>query len=185
MAQEIEKKYFVDKLNNELYKRRLYAAVRYIEQYYLLIQNNCEMRIRKTCLKSPLPTGDNYIYQLTHKFGTKHNRKEIEIDITSDEYQSLKPSKDVDCIRKYRSTTTWNGFIIEVDAFKDYDFYIAEIEFDSEEEYKNFKPPEFLQCSDGVIRDVSDIPEFKNSYLAQNLMTTEEYLENLEVGKDS
>lgn len=132
MHAERERKYFVD-LNampfdlNEVPSKE-------IEQCYLLWNDaGEEARIRKI--------GNDF--KLTYKRGEGLERREMEIDITANQYNSLKPLTAGRRLRKTRYYVNHNNLIIEIDVYKGKaeGLIVAEVEFPSAEDYNSFVPP--------------------------------------------
>ena len=153
---EIEKKYLVSSLPDGLQQYEAWE----IEQCYLCIRP--VLRIRKK----------NEDYILTYKNRNKNLADinnlcvadELEVPLTKEAYEHLKKKADGKCICKTRSLIPYETYTIELDIFHgDYEgFYLAEVEFASVEESKDFTPPLWFG------EDVSGDFHYSNSYLAQN-----------------
>ena len=174
---EIESKYFIDELSEEVEDLIKDADYKSIVQSYLLVQDNHEIRIRIEWWNN------NFIYQFTHKIKKGEDREEYNIDLTLEEYTQLR--KDIyPKIVKTRYMINDGYNVILVDKYRDFDFFIAEIEFQNKIEQYFYDPPLFLKCSDGIIHNVSKDEEFKDSYFAKNQdKISKEYLkEQLGIG---
>ncbi len=153
---EIEKKYLVSSLPDGLQQYEAWE----IEQCYLCIRP--VLRIRKK----------NEDYILTYKNRNKNLAdinnlcvaNELEVPLTKEAYEHLKKKADGKCICKTRYLIPYETYTIELDIFHgDYEgFYLAEVEFASVEESKDFTPPLWFG------EDVSGDFHYSNSYLAQN-----------------
>lgn len=151
---EIEKKYLVSKLPDNLSD---YPAVE-LEQCYLC--SSPTIRIRKK----------NEDYILTYKNRIKPSVKdvrlcvsdEVELPLTKESYEHLRKKADGKQITKTRYLIPYEGYRIELDVFHgDYEgFYLAEVEFETEEQSTRFLPPEWFG------EDVSGDYHYTNSYLS-------------------
>lgn len=150
---EIERKWLVD-------KAKIVPLLDHgfrLEQHYLNdITDKWLIRVRK----------EGSYFTLTMKGKGFMSRPELEYDITEEEYlesikyteKSIKKTRffidlypnDIDCDRWY-----------EIDIFDDHDFIICELEFETEEEAKNFTPP------DWCLEDVTEDPKYSNINLAK------------------
>ncbi len=145
---EIERKYLIPQLP-ENYKAYPHKE---IEQGYL--STNPVVRIRKS----------DDSYTLTYKGPGLMVREEYNLPLTKEAYEHLKKKADGKCICKTRYLIPYETYTIELDIFHgDYEgFYLAEVEFASVEESKDFTPPLWFG------EDVSGDFHYSNSYLAQN-----------------
>ena len=151
---EIEKKYLVSKLPDNLSD---YTAFE-LEQCYLC--SNPTIRIRKK----------NEDYILTYKNRVKPSVEdgrlcvsdEVELPLTKVSYEHLRQKADGKQITKTRYLIPYEGYRIELDVFHgDYEgFYLAEVEFETEEQSTRFLPPEWFG------KDVSGDYHYTNSYLS-------------------
>ena len=127
---EIERKFLVKKENLpenlEQYPRKV------IEQGYLC--TDPVVRIRQS----------NEEYYLTYKSKGLLAREEYNLPLTREAYEHLKPKADGIVLSKVRYVIPEkNGLFIELDVFKaPYEgLFLAEVEFSSEEEAKDYQPP--------------------------------------------
>lgn len=151
---EIEKKYLVNQLPKDLDS---YSSFE-LEQCYLC--KNPTIRARKK--------GNDYI--LTYKSRVKPANdnvklciaEETELPLTKESYEHLKEKADGRIISKTRYYIPYMGYQIELDIFHgDYEgFYLAEVEFETEEESAGFRPPSWFG------EDVSGDFHYTNSYLS-------------------
>lgn len=151
---EIEKKYLVSKLPDNLSD---YTAFE-LEQCYLC--SNPTIRIRKK----------NEDYILTYKNRVKPSVEddrlcvsdEVELPLTKESYEHLRQKADGKQITKTRYLIPYEGYRIELDVFHgDYEgFYLAEVEFETEEQSTRFLPPEWFG------KDISGDYHYTNSYLS-------------------
>lgn len=153
---EIEKKYLVNQPPEDLSSYPSFE----LEQCYLC--KSPTLRIRRK--------GDDYI--LTYKNRVKPangNEKlcvseETELPLTEESYEHLREKADGKIITKTRYYIPYMGYQIELDIFHgDYEgFYLAEVEFPTEEESVDFLPPEWFG------EDVSGDFRYTNSYLSSH-----------------
>lgn len=135
---EIERKYIIDK-NNIPFSLADYTS-HIIEQAYLC--TNPVVRIRKE--------DDNYY--MTYKGQGLMVREEYNLPLTEEAYTHLLKKADGNVITKTRyliphsSNNLNKDLLIELDAFegKFQGLYLAEIEFNSEDDANNFIPPNWF-----------------------------------------
>jgi CYTH domain-containing protein len=145
---EIERKFLVKSLPAEL------SAGAHILQGYLAHDEHMEVRIRQY--------GNDHF--LTVKEGSGLLRRETEIEISSQQFLALWPSTEGRRLEKVRSLINYGEFQIEVDRYLgDLEpLLIAEVEFSSVEESKNFQKPDYLG------QEVTGEESYKNLSLAIN-----------------
>lgn len=124
----------------------------YIEQGYLATENGTSIRIRSKGCK----------YYQTVKTGSGKIREETEIEITKQLYDLFWKETKGRRIEKVRYEIPYEGKIIELDIYEGNlkGLVTVEVEFDSEEECDNFKPPSWFGT------EVTGIKEFTNRHLA-------------------
>lgn len=147
MATEIERKFLIDKLPDNL------GNGVHIQQGYLMVcEDGKEIRIRKY--------GDKYFQ--TIKSAGNHMREETEIDITEHQFQQLWPLTEGKRIEKTRFIKKYNGHRYEIDRFngKYKHLMIAEIEFKNEKQSNDYSPPEWLG------KEITEENKYKNKNLA-------------------
>ena len=151
---EMEKKYLVKEIP-DLKNRTSHR----ICQGYLNIDSEPILRIRKY--------DENYF--LTYKFkldNTSINAcTEYELPITEKAYNNLLAKVDGKMVNKVRyEINIQNNLIAELDIFENElkGLKIVEVEFSSEEEAKNFNPPDWFG------KDVTKDKKYRNSSLSRN-----------------
>lgn len=150
---EIERKFRVTELPQDLdqYKKKV------IKQGYLC--KSPVVRIRKS--------NDRYILTYKNKKGISQEyaiqSNEIEVDLTQEAFEHLLTKVDNNVIEKVRYLIPYDeNHTIELDVFegKLKGLYFAEVEFESEEDAKNFVKPEWFG------EDVSFDKQYRNSFLS-------------------
>jgi adenylate cyclase len=123
-----------------------------IEQGYLAIGSDGEVRLRRK--------GDRLL--LTAKRGGGLSRDEAEVELDSQAFDRLWPLTDGRRLHKRRHVIPQGDLAIEVDVYEgDLEgLVVAEIEFPSEDEAREFDPPEWLG------EDVTGDPRYLNETLA-------------------
>lgn len=151
---EIERKFIID-INKLPFPLENYEKLE-IEQTYLATPINSRVR----CI-------NNNIYYFTQKndiAGDIYSRQEFEKEITREEYDSFLKNKVGNTIYKdrYKIPYIHNNLILEIDIYKENlsGLTIMEVEFNSHDDVTSFVIPDF------VVREVTDNPDYKNSYLA-------------------
>ncbi len=147
---EIERKFLVKDLPDRLAE----YSFREIEQGYL--NTDPVVRVRKD--------GDSYY--LTYKGKGLLAREEYNLPLDQASYEHLIAKADGIVLTKRRYQIPFSQdreYTIELDIFRGiYDgLILAEVEFESEEEARNFTPPQWFG------RDVTFSGEFQNSRLSQ------------------
>ncbi len=150
---EIEKKFLVKTIPEHL---KLFDTS-VIEQGYLCA--GPVIRIRKL--------DEEYI--LTYKSRTGVNtvedvcvNREEELPLTREAYEHLKPKCDGYIIEKERHRISYEGHTIELDVFhgKNEGLIVAEVEFATIEDARDFEEPEWFG------ENVSGDPHYSNAFLA-------------------
>jgi CYTH domain-containing protein len=150
---EIERKWLVDPSKIEELKLAAFLVIA-TQQYYLNDKTDSWIiRLRKA----------NDTHFITLKSKGLLSREEIEIKISKGIFD--------DAIKTAKTKITKTRYIVEIspdnlltyeiDVYDDYDFITCEVEFETEEEAKNFMPP------DWCIKDVTYDPKYKNVNLAK------------------
>ena len=144
--QEIERKYLLRELPSVTF-----AEQKYMCQYYISIAP--EIRLRSV---------DSTGFKICTKSKGLIVREEIEEKILKGTYGFLKRIRKGIEIQKVRHLYDYAGFTWEIDEYEcEYKgLFIAEIELKSIDQEFLF-PPEFQ-----ILKDVSEVPEYKNHYLA-------------------
>lgn len=145
---EIERKFLVD-MENLPFKLHDYPF-QIIEQAYL--NTDPVVRIRRS--------GDDYY--LTYKGSGMMKRTEYNLPLNKESYDHLLPKTDGRIISKKRYLINYNSYTVELDVFfGDYEgLYLAEVEFENEEEASCFIPPSWL------MEDVTMDKKYHNSNMA-------------------
>ena len=147
---EIERKYLIDEKNLPADLESCRSVL--IEQGYLC--RKPVIRIRRQ--------DDDYI--LTYKSGGLMAREEYNLPLGAEGYAHLKEKIDGKLISKRRYLIPMeNGLTIELDVFDvPYEgFYLAEVEFSSEEQALSYNPPAWFG------EDVTNSGKYHNSRLSQ------------------
>lgn len=142
---ETERKFLVNKLPD-----LKEACGVYVLQGYIASEKETRLRIE-----------DGVHYTFSIKGEGTLIRKEYETELSKEQFECLWPA--VDCtLEKYRYCIPHNKYMIELSIYIGLlkGLVIAEIEFSSEEEAKNFQPPDWLG------KDVTENPKYKNKNLA-------------------
>lgn len=124
-----------------------------IKQGYLAFtKEETEVRIRQV--------GDNFFQ--TVKTGKGLIRKEIEIEITQQQFEQLWPATENSRLFKKRYLKKMDNFLIELDVYEDklQDLMIVEVEFNSKEESKNFSPLPWFD------KEITDDEEYTSKNVA-------------------
>jgi adenylate cyclase len=147
---EIERRFIIDPKHAK-YNSKLSVIKNYIEQFYMLRGKDYELRARKMDDK----------YYLTYKKGNGLSRTENEIEISKDVYEKLKEKNDNGIIEKERYVIPYRGYNIELNILHGNleGLIITEVEFNSKDEAKNFKAPDWFG------REVTEDPRFEGRNL--------------------
>ncbi len=150
---EIERKFIIPKLpeNIEQYEKKE------ITQWYLVIEeeNNYEQRLRRS-------DGKEWVfYYMTEKRGEWILRDEDEVEISVEEFEKDWPMTKWKRLKKTRYIIPYNESNIELDVYREKlsGLLVAEVEFTSQSEAKNFIVPEFFW------KEVTDDNAYKNQRL--------------------
>lgn len=129
---EIERKFLISKLPKNLDNYHHDE----IEQWYFLLEENVEERVRHRWNK----------FYHTKKVWYWEVREEYESEITKKEFDSIWPKTEWKRIYKTRYIIPYNNHKIELDIYHDKLEWlvVCEIEFNSEKESKNFVSPDRL-----------------------------------------
>lgn len=144
---EIERKFLIKHLPEKLEN----YSNEEIEQGYL--NTTPVLRIRRK--------DDQYIF--TYKSAGLMSRQEIEVPLSKEAYEHLKPKCDGNLITKTRyRIPDASGYTIELDIFHGvFDgLYLAEVEFPSEETALSYCMPDWF------LLDVTEDPMFHNSQMS-------------------
>ncbi len=167
---EIEYKYLIRYPDIDCLKAQNGYRVAKLCQMYLNLPNDLSEHGSRCRIRSS-ETDDGVTYTKTFKTKlTDMTRIEIESEISKEEFDSLSRylRKGFTPIAKERHSFTMYGFTYEVDVFPFWrDRAFLEIEVESED----IKPPvpDFIE----VIKDVTSDSRYRNSALAQEIITEE------------
>ena len=171
MSREIEAKFVI---NEKIAKSFKIVRAKNIEQFYLPeTANSSELSIRYRLSQS---NGKTMAYK-TIKRGLGHNREEIESIISFDEYcdvydkneEEIEKVFSVPVIQKRREVSV-EGYEIDTFLKELKGLYLLEKEFETEEEYLDFKNNLPRKLSGAI--DVSDTNKYSNLNLARLGLTT-------------
>ena len=144
---EIERKYLV-KIDSEDLKKYSYID---LEQGYL--STSPVIRVRKA--------GDEYY--LTYKGSGLMAREEYNLPLTAESYENLIKKCDGVVIRKRRHIIPYDKYTIELDVFSEpfAPLVMAEVEFETLEEAKDFKAPDWF------LKEVTEDRRYHNSNMSE------------------
>jgi CYTH domain-containing protein len=155
---EIECKYLIsrDKFLSKVISSS--SSAQKICQYYLVDTKDMELRLRII---------QNKVF-ITFKKGEglKRIEEEYEFDLSKSnflEYLILNHLKSFPFISKIRYSIPYKNYKIEVDIFDSTDLSLAEVEFNTEEEYLEFKK----DIPSWFLAEVTYNEEFKNKNIAK------------------
>ena len=149
-SHEIERKFLVRELPPNL---KDYENTP-IEQGYIAVKRDgTQVRLRKAGSR----------LTLTVKRGRGLKRQEWEIDLIPEQFNELWPATEGRRLKKTRYDIPFGDYVIEVDVYegRNKGLVVAEVEFDDEEQCRNFRPPDWL---DG---EVSGKARYSNVKLAR------------------
>lgn len=139
---EIERKWILQRVPTEF---RLVRNSQ-IEQFYL--STNSEVRLRHN-------PASNEPFRITVKGEGTLTREEIETKVSENFYNQLKDFVDKPPIKKDYFIFNCGGYPLAVSVVDDGAFIYAEVEFESEEQARNFQLP----IDDAI--EVTENPEYK------------------------
>ena len=146
---EIERKFLIREMPADLTSRP-HADIS--QGYLVSLDDGLQVRLRKT--------GERY--SLTYKRGMGNVREEREVELTVEQFAVLWPATDGKRLVKTRYEIPFGEYVVEIDVYheKHEGLVVAEVEFDEENEAKNFQPPDWLG------EDVTGDPRYSNQLLA-------------------
>ena len=146
---EIERKFLVRKLPDDLASR---PSTEISQGYLVSTDDGLQVRLRKK----------NDQHSLTYKRGIGNVREEREVTLTPEQFSTLWPATEGKRLVKTRYEIPFGDRVVEIDIYggRHKGLTVAEVEFDDEEEAKNFQPPEWLGD------DVTGDPRYSNQLLA-------------------
>ena len=146
--QEIERKWLVHDLPEleELHRDQI------VQGYLAISSDGVEVRIRRK--------GDKCFETVKTQGGL--TRDEIEVKISQDQFRILWPATKWRRLEKTRYVLQWNGYQLELDVYRGalVGLVIAELEFTSVQESKQFSPPPWFG------EEVTEDQRYKNRSLA-------------------
>lgn len=149
-SREIERKFLVKKLPSNLNE----CQSRPIEQGYLAAKRDgTQVRLRKAGTR----------HTLAVKRGRGRTRQEWEIDLIPEQFNELWPATEGRRLTKTRYDVPFGDHTIEVDVYEGHNkgLIVAEVEFDDEEQCRNFSSPDWF---DG---EISGKARYSNVRLAR------------------
>jgi adenylate cyclase len=148
--EEIERVFKVRQLPKNLEQ---YPCENIVQGYLAIDVTGSEVRLRKI--------GDRYFE--TYKGAGRLQRRELEIELSPDQFNTLWLGTEGRRIEKIRYQINEGGQKIELNVFQGNleGLVLAEVEFPSREKSEEFKPPDWF--GDEVTEDI----RFKNQNLAQ------------------
>lgn len=149
MGIEIERKFLVDRLPPD-FENLTGNAIR--QGYVIDAAGGIELRVRQK---------QGACYQ-TIKMGEGLSRTEIEIELSSDQFDRLWPYTDGRRVSKIRYAVPVGDHTAELDRFEGNleGLLMVEVEFPSVDAARNFAPPDWFG------RDVTEDKRYKNKHLA-------------------
>jgi adenylate cyclase len=149
MSHEIERKFLVRELPGDLTS---YPSNEISQGYLVSLDDGLQVRLRKS--------GERYL--LTFKRPTGNVREEREVELTSEQFDSLWPATEGKRLVKTRYEIPFGDRVVEIDVYHERHegLVVAEVEFDDEEAATNFQPPDWLGA------DVTGDPRYSNQLLA-------------------
>lgn len=147
---EIERKFLLDTLPDDIEQQ----PHNLIQQGYIVTDSSNEVRVRAKGEK----------HYLTIKQGSGLSRNEVEIAISEDQFAALWRLTVNSRVEKIRYDYPGHTSLIEIDVYNDvlFPLKVAEVEFTSVEESREFEAPAFFG------REVTEDKSFKNASLAAN-----------------
>lgn len=148
---EIERKFIVSELPEGLLEPRGFKEIR---QGYLTIEAEKEIRIRDKSGK----------YTMTIKQGTGLKRLETQIELDKTQFETLWPLTQGFRVEKRRYDIKFLSHVLSLDVYYGNlePLMTLEVEFKSEEQSREFLPPDF------VAEEVTTDQDFKNASLASH-----------------
>lgn len=130
-----------------------YPSENILQGYLAIDPTGVEVRLRKTAER----------YFETFKGSGRLQRRELEIQLSRDQFDALWPGTEGRRIEKIRYKIDYAGRTIELNLFRgDLEgLALAEVEFTSREQSGEFKAPDWLRD------DVTEDSRYKNQNLAQ------------------
>jgi adenylate cyclase len=149
MPNEIERKFLVSEVPPGLGD---YRSNEIAQGYLAITPEGIEIRVRRK--------GEKYYETVKSGMGLK--RGEVEIVLGEEGFEALWPLTEEMRIEKTRYEIPYGGHVIELDVYSGAlgGLVVAEIEFKSKEESRQFTPPEWLG------REITGDVRYSNAHLA-------------------
>ena len=130
-----------------------YPSENIVQGYLAIDATGAEVRLRKIGAR----------YFETFKGSGRLQRRELEIELSHDQFNALWPGTEGRRIEKTRYQIDYAGKKIELNVFRGSleGLVLAEVEFPSREKSEEFKPPDWLG------EEVTEDTRYKNQSLAQ------------------
>lgn len=169
---EIERKWLIDPASLTKEALENFGLGNFVTIYQCYLSTKPEIRLRKTVRRSPGRENNyqNDLYELTIKGSGTLSRFEKNIELTSEEFNSLVKDSLTMPIIKTRQKYYWLSdpkVCVELDTYIEpaalEEQMVAEIEFDSEEKANAFIPFPWFG------KEVTEDPRYKNKSIAFNL----------------
>ncbi|WP_054026591.1 CYTH domain-containing protein [Bacillus sp. FJAT-28004] len=163
MSLEIERKFLLPEFPTALIEGNdlKVLAEHRIEQTYLAIDENQELRVRRIV---DIASGE-VSFTHTFKLGNGLSREEIEYSISNSIYEQVVNAFGFVPLTKNRVTAEWNGRIIEIDTYDQIELSVLEVEFDSEETANAFEAPAWFG------KDISSERQYSNKKVWRELQS--------------
>lgn len=170
MGIEIERKYLIKKPDLQLIKSIPGCETKFIRQTYLKSDSNTERRVRYIDINGSL----SYTYTEKTKISSM-SRNEFEKKITAEEYYNFLSESDPTyaTIEKDRFSFLYEGKIIEIDIYKNFENYCclffnkAIMEIELENEYQEPIFPTFIEMEKEG--EITGKDEFSNKNISKHL----------------
>lgn len=163
MSLEIERKFLLTEVPHDLIKEGLInvRSEQRIEQTYLAIDDNQELRVRRIV---DISSG-HVKFTHTFKVGNGLRREEIEYDISESIYKQITQAFRAIPLTKTRITAAWGDIIIEIDCYDQIELTVVEVEFNSLEDATAFIAPEWFG------KEISADKEYSNKKVWRELQS--------------
>ncbi|ULL18116.1 CYTH domain-containing protein [Paenibacillus sp. H1-7] len=162
MGKEIERKFLLPGYPESLIESneiKLLSQKR-IYQTYLAFSEDQEIRVREL-----IDNEGNSSFTHTFKAGHGMIREEIEYAISEGIYRQLLGNTGLVPLEKIRTKVEQDGFIYEIDEYKQIELTVVEVEFDDEAAAQSFEAPSWFG------RELGQEEEYRNKSLWIGLQT--------------
>ena len=161
MALEIERKFLLQQSPQQLAAAGFITilAEQRIEQTYLAMDSNEEIRVRKITDMSTNQTS----YTHTFKRGNGLVREEIEYEISESIYGQMMKAFGYVPLTKNRITAQFDNRTVEIDIYDQIQLAVLELEFVSLEEAESYQAPEWFGA------DISSEKQYSNKKVWKEL----------------